>query len=209
MEKTETPVIKMKKPPQVDVVEKRKRSEVLAEHKELLQRNDDLLKEMQEREYEVDFKDKGVFTKLYKFLEKESPWGHTTAAGLIMLFNNLRQEKEKIKDPEWDKKITLRAVNVTTLWTMLTKMEGKGFHEAKNFVELMASIGQSISTAVRQVHTDNQELRDNHEALTKLDNLLDHGSLIEDCQNKDAKVEVYDPEKDGPITSTNEVSEEK
>ena len=192
MKKTETPVIEMKKPPQVNVEEKRKRSEVLEEHKELLQKNDDLLKEMQEREYEVDFKDRGVFTKLYKFLEKDSPWGHTTAAGLIMLFNNLRQEKEKIKDPEWDKKITLRAVNVTTLWTMLTKMEGKGFYEAKNFVELMASIGQSISTAVRQVHTDNQDLRNNHETLTKLDTLLDHGPLIEDCKPENPKTELFD-----------------
>ena len=187
MEKIETPVVKMKKAPEIQVETKRKRSEVLEEHKDLMKKNEELLKEMQEREYQVDFKDKGVFTKLYKFLEKDSPWGHTTAAGLIMLFNNLKQEKEKIKDPEWDNLIQLRAVNVTTLWTMLTKMEGRGFYEAKNFVELMAAIGQSISEAVRRVHTDNQELRDNHETLTKLDQLLDHGSLIEDCQPKNGE----------------------
>jgi hypothetical protein len=184
MTNNETPVVELKKAPKVEVQEKRKRSEVLAEHKDLMKKNEELLKEMQEREYDVNFKDKGVFTKLYKFLEKDSPWGHTTAAGLIMLFNNLRMEKEKTKDADWDAIVKLRAVNVTTLWTMLTKMEGNGFYEAKNFVEIMAAIGQSISEAVRTVHSDNQELRNNHEDLQKLDQLLDHGQLIEDCKPK-------------------------
>ena len=204
MEKTETPVIELKKVPTVEAEALRKRSEVLAEHEDLQKKNEELLKEMQEREYDVDFKSKPVFTRLYKFLEKDAPWGHTTAAGLIMLHNNLKQEKEKLKNEEWDKLIKLRAINVTTLWTMLTKMEGSGFYEAKNFVELMASIGQSISEAVRQVHTDNQELRDNHETLTKLDHLLDHGPLEEDCKPDEPKTEVYDSIKDGPISSNGE-----
>ncbi len=37
---------------------------------------------------------------------------------------------------------------------------------------------------VRKVHQDNQELRNNHEALSKLDHLLDHGDLIEDVKVK-------------------------
>ena len=188
MEKTETPVIELKKVPTIEAEALRKRSEVLAEHEDIQKKNEELLKEMQEREYVVDFKSKAVFTRLYKFLEKDARWGHTTAAGLIMLHNNLKQEKVKVKTEDWDKLIKLRAINVTTLWTMMTKMEGSGFHEAKNFVELMASIGQSISEAVRQVHMDNQELRDNHEALTKLDHLLDHGPLEEDCKSKNDSV---------------------
>ena len=204
MEKTETPVIELKKVPKVEIPEKRKRSEVLAEHKELLILNEDLLKDMQQREYSVNFKDKGCFMKLYKFLEKDAPWGHTTAAGLILLFNNLKQEKEKTKDPEWDAIVKLRAVNVTVLWQMLTQMSGSGFYEAKNFVEIMAAIGESISVAVRQCHSDNQGLRDNHETLTKLDNLLDHGPLEEDCTPDEPKTEVYDSIKDGPISSNGE-----
>ena len=187
VEKTGTPVLALKKEQQNEIPEKRKRSEVLAEHEDLQKKNDDLLKEMQQREYDVDFKSKNVFNKFYKFLEKDAKWGHTTAAGLIMLFNNFREEKEKTKDAEWNNLVTLRAINVTTLWTMLTAMEGSGFYEAKNFVELMAAIGQPISEAVRQVHTDNQELRNNHEALVKLDALLDHGSLVEDCLPKNGQ----------------------
>ncbi len=54
--------------------------------------NEDLIKEMQEREYEIDFKTKKVFDKLLKFLEKDAPWGHTTATGLIMLYLDGREE---------------------------------------------------------------------------------------------------------------------
>ena len=184
VEKTITPILNINKEENTVVPEKRKRSEVLAEHEELQKKNEELLKEMQQREYDVDFRSKAVFNKFVKFLEKDAKWGHTTAAGLIMLFNNFREEKEKTKDPEWNNLVTLRAINVSTLWQMLTTMEGSGFYEAKNFVELMAAIGQPISEAVRQVHADNQELRNNHEALVKLDGLLDHGQLIEDCQPK-------------------------
>jgi len=36
----------------------------------------------------------------------------------------------------------------------------KGLHEARDFVELMATIGEPISSAVGRVHTDNQELKE-------------------------------------------------
>lgn len=190
MEKVEIPTVEKKEIPVLNInkEELRKRSEVLADHEELQKKNEVLLQEMQQREYEVNFKSKAVFNKFYKFLEKDAKWGHTTAAGLIMLFNNFREEKEKTRDPKWGGDITLRAINVSTLWQMLTAMEGSGFYEARNFVELMTVIGQPISEAVRQVHTDNQGLRDNHEALVKLDSLLDHGKLIEDCTGKKDEV---------------------
>ena len=186
MKKEETPVIEMKKTVK-PISTQEKRSEVVKEHSLLQKKNEELLKEMQEREYVVNFKDKGVYNRFCKFLEKDCEWGHTTAAGLIMLYNNVRQEKEKTKDAEWSGDIVLRSVNVSTLWQMLTTMKGKGFYEAKQFVELMAVIGQPISEAVRQVHIDNQELRDNHEQLTKLDHLLDHGNLVNDLKDTTPK----------------------
>jgi hypothetical protein len=163
----------------------RKRSEVLAEHKALMEENEKLVTEMQKREYTVNFKNKTVYNRFYKFLEKDCEWGHTTAAGLIMLFNNVKVEKEKTKDDDWNGDIVLRSVNVSTLWQMLTTMKGNGFYEAKNFVELMAVIGQPISEAVKQVHEDNQALRDAHEKLSKLDQLLSYGDLIEDVETEE------------------------
>ena len=98
-----------------EAVEMPKKSELLAQHKELMAKNEDLLKEMQSREYAVDFKNKKVFDKLLKFLEKEAEWSHTTAAGLIMLYHNLREGQPETLETDWDCNIALRAANVSIL----------------------------------------------------------------------------------------------
>ena len=160
---TETKVVDMTTEKAPKTVEQLKTRE-----SELDQINENLIKEMQEREYPVDFKTKKVFDKLLKFLEKDAPWGHTTATGLIMLYHNLREAKELVKDKEFDGIVAVRSTSVTILWQMVTKMTGSGFYEAKSFVELMANVGESLSEAVQNVQKDNQSLRDNHSELAKV-----------------------------------------
>lgn len=162
-----------------------KKSVLLAKQKELVERNDKLLKEMQEREYQISFSDRKVYNRLVKFLEKDAQWGHTTAAGLIMLYNNLRQNQSLVKAENWDGNVSLRAANVGILWQMLMKMTGKGFFEARDFVELMAHIGESISKAYEKVNEDNFDLRESHTELAKLDQLIDEGQYEDDMQTED------------------------
>ncbi len=157
-----------------------KKSEILAEQKELNIAAEKLISEMQNREYEVDFKNKKVFNQLVKFLEKDAPWGHTTATGLIMLYHNIREQKELSNSKDWNGVAKFRAANVSILWQMLTKMSGKGFYEAKHFVELMAACGESLSKAVQAVHEDNSSLRETHQRLARLDDLANDPSVIND-----------------------------
>lgn len=167
-----------------------KKSELLAEQKELLELNENLLKEMQEREYSVDLKSKKIFDSLLKFLEKDAPWGHTTATGLIMLYHNLREQKEFIRAQDWDGSIKLRAANVTIMWSMVTKMTGKGFYEAKSFVELMAVCGESLSKAVQAAHNDNAKLRENHHRLSHIDDQLASGNFENDIESDEPTVSI-------------------
>ena len=160
---TETKVVEMATVKAPKTIEQLKTREA-----ELDQINEDLISEMQIREYPVDFKTKKVFDRLLKFLEKDAPWGHTTATGLIMLYHNLRECKEIVKGKEFDGIIPVRSTSVTILWQMVTKMTGSGFYEAKSFVELMANVGESLSTAVQKVQEDNQSLRDNHSELARV-----------------------------------------
>ena len=153
------------------------KDQIEAKIAQLEEKNETLIKEMQERDYEVDFKSKKVFDRLVKFLEKDAPWGHTTATGLIMLYHNIREQKEVTKDKEWNGIINIRSASVTILWQMVTKMTGSGFYEAKTFVELMANIGETLSTAVQAVNDDNQELRETHMELAKLQQELDKISV--------------------------------
>ena len=160
---TETKVVEMATVKAPKTIEQLKTREA-----ELDQINEDLISEMQIREYPVDFKTKKVFDRLLKFLEKDAPWGHTTATGLIMLYHNLRECKEIVKGKDFDGIVAVRSTSVTILWQMVTKMTGSGFYEAKSFVELMANVGESLSTAVQKVQEDNQSLRDNHSELARV-----------------------------------------
>jgi len=172
MSKEETKVVEMTTEKTPQTLEQLK-----AKESELDQINEDLIKEMQVREYEIDFKTKKVFDKLLKFLEKDAPWGHTTATGLIMLYHNLREAKEVVKDKDFKGLVPVRSTSVTILWQMVTKMTVNGFYEAKSFVELMANVGESLSTAVQKVQEDNQALRDNHAELAKVQQEIDQLSV--------------------------------
>ena len=167
-----------------------KKSELLAEQRELFKINETLIKEMQEREYTIDLKSKKIFDSLLKFLEKDAPWGHTTATGLIMLYHNLREQKEFTKAQDWDGIIKLRAANVTIMWSMVTKMTGKGFYEAKSFVELMAVCGESLSKAVQAAHNDNSKLRENHHRLSQLDDQLAVGNFENDIESEEPTASI-------------------
>lgn len=169
---TETKVVEMATTEAPQTLEQLKAKEA-----ELDKINEDLIKEMQTREYEIDFKTKKVFDRLLKFLEKDAPWGHTTATGLIMLYHNLREAKEVVKDKDFKGLVPVRSTSVTILWQMVTKMTGNGFYEAKSFVELMANVGESLSTAVQKVQEDNQSLRDNHAELAKVQQEIDQLSV--------------------------------
>jgi len=179
MSKEETKVVEMATEETPQTLEQLKAREA-----ELDKINEDLIKEMQEREYEIDFKTKKVFDKLLKFLEKDAPWGHTTATGLIMLYHNLREAKEVVKDKEFNGLVPVRSTSVTILWQMVTKMTGNGFYEAKSFVELMANVGESLSDAVQKVQTDNQALRDNHAELAKVQQEID--KLNVECSSQES-----------------------
>tara|TARA_R110000803_G_scaffold1252_1_gene4126 strand:+ start:1075 stop:1725 length:651 start_codon:yes stop_codon:yes gene_type:complete len=158
----------------------RKMSEIVADKKEALAKNEDLLRALQQNEYEIPVGKTKLFKQLMKFLEKDADWGHTTATGLVMLYSNLRESSKTVQAKDWDGIIKLRGTSITILWQMITTMKGKGFYEARNFIELMAEMGQDLSTVVGKVHEDNQELRDNHVRLSELDAEVNHPDIILD-----------------------------
>jgi hypothetical protein len=165
----------------------RKMSEIIKDKREALKKNEDLLRALQTNEYEIPMSSPRLYKQLMKFLEKDADWGHTTATGLIMLYSNLRENSKAVQDKEWDGIVKLRGTSITILWTMVTSMKGRGFFEAKNFIELMAAFGQDLSRVVQKVHIDNQELRDNHVRLSELDTEVNHPDVI-----LDVAIDKYD-----------------
>ena len=158
----------------------RKMSEIIADKRAALKKNEDLLRSLQTNEYDIPVGTPKLYKQIMKFLEKEADWGHTTATGLIMLYSNLKEQQPVIREKDWNGIIKLRGTSITILWTMVTSMKGKGFFEARNFIELMAAFGQDLSQVVQKVHEDNSALRENHTRLSELDQEVNHPDVILD-----------------------------
>ena len=158
----------------------RKMSEIIKDKREALKNNEDLLRDLQTNEYDIPMSSPKLYKQLMKFLEKDAEWGHTTATGLVMLYSNLKENSKIVQSKDWDGIVKLRGTSITILWTMVTSMKGKGFFEARNFIELMAAFGQDLSTVVQKVHVDNSALRENHAKLSELDTEVNHPDVILD-----------------------------
>ena len=158
----------------------RKLSEIIKDKQTALKKNEDLLRQLQTNQYDIPFGTVKVYKQLCKFLEKDADWGHTTATGLVMLYSNLREGAKETQVKDWNGIVKLRGTSITILWTMVTSMKGKGFFEARNFIELMAAFGQDLSTVVQKVHVDNSALRENHSRLSELDNEVNNPDVILD-----------------------------
>ena len=158
----------------------RKMSEIIADKRAALKKNEDLLRDLQTNEYDIPVGSAKLYKQIMKFLEKEADWGHTTATGLIMLYSNMKEQQPVTREKDWDGNIKLRGTSITIFWSMITSMKGKGFFAARDFVEMMAAFGSDLSKVVGKVHEDNQGLRENHALMAALDQEVNHPEVILD-----------------------------
>ena len=180
MENPNTPTSKEGQQALANELPPRKMSEIIADKRAALKKNEDLLRALQQNEYDIPFGSVKLYKQIMKFLEKEAEWGHTTATGLIMLYSNLKEQQPVTREKDWDGIIKLRGTSITIFWTMVTQMKGRGFFAAREFVEMMAAFGADLSKVVGKVHEDNQELRENHAEMAKLDQEVNHPDVILD-----------------------------
>ena len=142
------------------------------------------LKAEQETEYEIklgDFDERGypmgrkAYNQLRTYLDERVEWTAKTAAQLMVLVSNMKENDEHVKSKSFDNVIKLRSSNVLVLYhSILENMSGKGFNTAKDFLTMWANCGQALTNAVRDVHKTHESTR---ELGTKL-------NLIEDEFNK-------------------------
>lgn len=142
------------------------------------------LKAEQETEYEIrlgenDYRGHPMgrksFTQLMTYLNERVEWNAKTAAQLMVLVANMKENEAHVKSKTFDNVIKLRSSNVLVLYhSIIENMSGKGYNTAKDFLTLWANCGQEITSAVREVHKA-------HESTRELGTTL---NLIEDEYNK-------------------------
>ena len=164
------------------------------------------LKAEQETEYEIRLGEndergfpmgRRAFTQLMTYLNERVEWTAKTAAQLMVLVANMKENETHVKSKAFDNVIKLRASNVLVLYhSILENMSGKGFNTAKDFLTMWANCGQALTNAVREVHKVHESTR---ELGTKL-------NLIEDEFDKSFDDLPFDEE--SVVSTKDEVAPE-
>lgn len=156
-----------------------KKSELKPVFEEIAKKFEDELRSEQEREFHIEigslfdeendtdetWKEKQVagrkaFKNLMEYLYKNITWTAKTAPGLMVLVRNMEDNKYWVRDKEFDNTISLRSSNILVLWrSIIEEMQGKGYYEARAFLECWATCGKGISDSVREIQKLHEDVR--------------------------------------------------
>lgn len=155
---------------EAQVIEERTVEVIKAEIEEISKKAEKLALEIQFREYGINIENKRNLQRLINYVENNAAWSHQDAAGLIALHANLKEAE--VKGLDEDGNLKLRSINLNTLYNVFLKSSGKGLKSAKDHISLLTIVGESVSNSMQTMADDNQELRDIHQELSKLDDEL-------------------------------------
>jgi hypothetical protein len=157
---------------------KDKRAELETEVNEL---QDNLAK----KTYSVNLENMSNLKAILKQIDKSYTWSIKNAALVISLYDNLNNAKIAIQKSEDDSFVVeLKAMDLNTLYQVLTNIEGTGIESAKTFTRLLTNVGKQITDAMNQMAESNKEIQAKHVALGELD------AAIEDLTKQEAAEEV-------------------
>ena len=154
------------------------------------------LKAEQETEYEIRLGEndergypmgRRAFTQLMTYLNERVEWTAKTAAQLMVLVANMKENETHVKSKSFDNVIKLRSSNVLVLYhSILENMSGKGYNTAKDFLTVWANCGQEITNAVREVHKVHESTRELGTKLNLIEDEFDKS--FDDLPHEDNEV---------------------
>lgn len=147
------------------------------------------LNELQEKlanaTYAVDFENVSNLKAVLKQIDKSYKWDIKNAALVINLYDNLNAAKVAIQKTEDSSfSVDLKALDLNTLYKVLTSVEGIGIEAAKTFTKLLTNVGKQITDAMNQMAEANKEVQQGHVELAELD------AVIDELTKQDAAEEV-------------------
>lgn len=160
--------------------------EIVEQRNAMNAHSDVLMKQSQERVYKIAVGSHQVAGDLVTLLNDLCEWSVSDAAVYVSMMNDIRESKKKI-DKNGD--MVIRTANITSLYQYLLKMKGKGYTSAHNYLKVLSVVGGSVSEAVKQIHDDNQLLKDVHTRLSELDDEADRRNVEGETKTEDSTAE--------------------
>lgn len=120
--------------------------------------------------YSIDLENMQNINALLKQIDKTYKWTIKNAALVINLYDNLKVAKAAITATEsTDFNVEISALDLNTLYQVLTNIEGVGVESARTFTRLLANVGSQISTSMEAMTEANREIHKKHVELGELD----------------------------------------
>lgn len=171
-----------------------KKSELLAEQKDLVDQYNKGIEEIMNKEFEVNVVNKSQFDKLCKFVEKDIKVTNMNAANVIMLHSNLKNQKPQTRVDGWDGKIKMNIASCRALWQGFRDWDGRGVFDATSFLTLVQLVGPEVSKVLADNNKDLIPLNGLHTRLSEIDDILDRGEYEDDVPEEKAETVVKDAE---------------
>lgn len=151
-----------------------------AQKTELTTKVDKLQIEAAERTFDIQFDDRKMVKTLMDHLNKGYTWKTSNAAVVVTLYDQLKnQNKELLKSDTEDTIISLRGHELNALYQALLNVEGTGVESARKFIIMLTHVGETVSTAMQQLATMNEEISNVHKEIAELDAQIQNAEDVE------------------------------
>jgi len=133
--------------------------------------------ELATREYSVDLETNQNINAILKQIDKSYEWNIKNAAFLINLYDSIADQKRiNATAEEKTAVIKLNNLQINTLYTVLTHINGTGIEAARTFTRLLTNVGAQISEALKEMADDNKVVQEKHVQLAELDVAIEQES---------------------------------
>jgi hypothetical protein len=137
----------------------------------------ELQTELATREYNVDVENISNLNAILTQIDKSYGWNIKNAAFLINLYDTLNDQKKiNTNSKEKSTEIALNSMQLNTLYTVLTNINGVGIESARRFTRLLTNVGAQITDALKEMADNNKVIQEKHVQLAELDVTIDEAS---------------------------------
>jgi len=119
------------------------------------------------KKYTLNFGKEKLVANVMKYFEKHAKWKHNEVPMLASCYLSLKEMKEKGLDENGCGEMGPNDLN--TLYRTFIQAEGVGYFEARKHLTLITEIGQTVTDAMQEFGSDNDNLRNIHTKLAHID----------------------------------------
>lgn len=130
----------------------------------------ELQTELATREYKVDIESASNLNAILTQIDKSYSWNIKNAAFIINLYDTLHDQKKiNANSKEKNTELLLNSMQLNTLYTVLTNINGVGIESARRFTKLLTNVGSQITNALNEMADNNKVIQERHVELAEID----------------------------------------